>query len=81
MAYNQQQIELHSLIWVRYNGEIDQPLNLIEKIVFEDKTSIEYYENLQIRKDPNNMVIVTYLKTTTGRVIFNFTVQKNLNIL
>ena len=81
LAYDQQQIELHSVIWVRYADEVNEPLILTKKIVLEDKTSIEYYKNLQIRKDPNGNVIVTYLKTTTGRVIFNFTVQKNLNIL
>jgi len=81
LAYNQEQIELHSLIWVRYNKEVNQSSNLIKKIVLEDFTSIEYYENLQIRKDKDGKIIVKYLQTTTGRVIFNYTIQKTLNIL
>ena len=81
LAYDQQIIELHSLIWVRYNKEVSQPLQFIKKIILRDDSSLEYYDNLQIRKDKNNNVIVQYLKTTTGRVIFNFTVQKSLNIL
>jgi len=81
LAYNQEQIELHSSIWVRYNKEINQSLNLIKKITLPDATSIEYYENLQIRKDKDGDIIVKYLQTTTGRVIFNYTIQKTLNIL
>jgi DNA-directed RNA polymerase subunit beta' len=81
LAYNQEQIELHSLIWVRYNKEVNQSLNLIKKITLPDTTSIEYYENLQIRKDKDGETIVKYLQTTTGRVIFNYTIQKTLNIL
>ena len=81
LAYNQEQIELHSSIWVRYNKEVNQSLNLIKKIALEDGTYIEYYENLQIRKDKSGKTIVKYLQTTTGRVIFNYTIQKTLNIL
>ena len=81
LAYNQEQIELHSSIWVRYNKDLDEPLELLQKIKLNDLTSIEYYENLQIRKDQNGEVIVKYLQTTTGRVIFNYTIQKTLNIL
>ena len=81
LAYNQEQIELHSSIWVRYNKKLHQPSNLIKKITLNDGTSIEYYENLQIRKDKANNIIVKYLQTTTGRVIFNYTIQKTLNLL
>ena len=56
-------------------------LNLIKKIQLADCTFIEYYENLQIRKDQTGKVIVKYLQTTTGRAIFNYTIQKTLNIL
>ena len=81
LAYNQDQLELHSSIWVRYNKELDEPLKLLKTVKLNDMTSIEYYENLQIRKDKDGDVIVKYLQTTTGRVIFNYTIQKTLNIL
>ena len=80
-AYHQDQIELHSIIWVRYNKPLNESLHCLKKITLKDQSYIEYYQDRQIRKDKDNKVIVTYLKTTTGRVIFNFTVQKSLNIL
>ena len=80
MAYNLQQIELHSLIWLRYSKDLIKPINLLKKIKLKDQSYIEYYDNLQIRKDKNHNILVTYLKTTTGRVIFNYTVQNSLNL-
>ena len=81
LAYNQDQIELHSSIWVRYDKDLDKSSEIIQKIKLSDSTSIEYYENLQIRKDRDGKVIVKYLQTTTGRVIFNYTIQKTLEII
>ena len=47
----------------------------------KDESYIEYYENLQIRKDINDNIIVQYIQTTTGRVIFNYTIQKTLKLI
>ena len=80
LAYNQDQIEIHSSIWVRYKHKIFKPSNLIKKFKFKDGSYIEYYENLQIRKDKNNKIIVQYLQTTTGRVLLNYTIQTTLNL-
>jgi DNA-directed RNA polymerase subunit beta' len=81
MAYNQNKIELHTSIWVRYNDEQYDLTNLQNKVVLPDESVIEYYENLQVRKDSNGEIITQYLQTTTGRVILNHTIQKTLNFL
>ena len=81
LAYNQNKIEIHSSIWVRYN-EVNSDLpTLIKKFILKNETIIEYYENLQIRKTKKGERIVQYLQTTTGRVILNYTIQKTLNFL
>ena len=81
LAYNQNKIEIHTSIWVRYN-EVNSDLpTLIKKFILKDETIIEYYENLQIRKTKKGERIVQYLQTTTGRVILNYTIQKTLNFL
>ena len=81
LAYSQQQIELHTTLWIRYLEPIVIPEKLIKKVTLHDKSSIEYYENLQIRKDPNGKLLVQYIQTTTGRVIFNYTIQKTLKLV
>ena len=81
LAYNQNNLEIHSSIWIRYNYENPNFENLLKKIVLKDGSLIEYYENLQVRKDKDGKIIVQYLQTTTGRVILNYTIQKTLNFL
>ena len=80
LAYNQDQIEIHTLIWVRYKQQLTKPEKLIKKIKLKDNSYIEYYKNIQIRKDRNNNTIVQYLQTTTGRVLLNYTIQTTLNL-
>ena len=60
---------------------MDQNSNLIKRKELKDKSFIEYYENLQIRKNQKGEKIVQYIQTTTGRVILNYTIQKTLNLL
>lgn len=79
-AYNQEQLELHALIWIRYTQFLEIPEKPIKILKLSDESYIEYYENLQIRKDKNNNIIVKYLQTTVGRVIFNYTIHKILNL-
>jgi DNA-directed RNA polymerase subunit beta' len=81
LAYNQNKIEIHSSIWVRYNDKSIKLTNPNKTIRLNDKTTIEYYDEWQIRKNVEGEIIVQYLKTTTGRVILNFTIQKTLNFL
>ncbi len=81
LAYNQNQIELHSSIWIRIKEQNPFDLNLIKKVQLKDNTILEYYKNTQMRKDKNGEIIAQYLQTTTGRVILNYTIQKTLNFL
>jgi DNA-directed RNA polymerase subunit beta' len=81
LAYNQDQLEIHSSIWVRYLNNVNQTLPLIKKGDLKDGSFIEYYEDMQIRKTKNGTIIAQYVQTTTGRVILNYTIQKTLNFL
>jgi DNA-directed RNA polymerase subunit beta' len=81
LAYSQNQIEIHTVIWVRVTNQDYSNLKQQKKIVLSDNSIIEWYENLQIRKDSKGKLITQYLQTTTGRVILNYTIQKTLNFL
>nr|WDA98914.1 RNA polymerase beta' subunit [Sciadococcus taiwanensis] len=78
-AYYQNKISLHTYIWVRFKGEIEN--KDIGQFLSEENTSFtnnKYYENLQIKKDFEGFVITQYIKTTVGRIIFNHVIQKTL---
>jgi len=86
LAYETKLIDLHSLIWVRSNDELDKIGKLIKTKIFSTE-KIEYYgldnENLtiQIRKNNNDEILTKYFQTTCGRILFNKTIQKTLNNL
>ena len=81
LAYNQNKIEIHSSIWIRVKEDKTELINPIKIISLPDKTVVEYYEDRQIRKTKNNKILVQYLRTTTGRAILNYIIQKTLNFL
>lgn len=79
-AYHQNQLDLHTIIWVRYedqNISQEKPFKLFKS---KDKSYIEYYQNKQIRKDKDDKRMVEYIRTTPGRVILNYTIQKTLRL-
>jgi DNA-directed RNA polymerase subunit beta' len=81
LAYNQNKVEIHSTIWLRITEENFSLSNLLKAIELKDKTIIEFYEDRQIRKTKDGEIIVQYLKTTTGRALLNYIIQKTLNFL
>jgi DNA-directed RNA polymerase subunit beta' len=81
LAYNQNKLEIHTIVWVRIQEENSTLTTLIKTVHLPDKTKVEYYENRQIRKTEAGDIIVQYLQTTTGRAILNYIIQKTLNFL
>ena len=80
LAYNQNKIELHSNIWLRLNKKQKTTDQLLKTISLNDQTIIEYYENEQLRKSQDGEILAQYIKTTTGRAILNYIIQKTLNL-
>jgi DNA-directed RNA polymerase subunit beta' len=81
LAYNQDQIEIHSEIWVRIKESSPSVSTLVKVLKLSDRTVIEYYSDRQIRKTKDGEILVHYIRTTTGRAIFNYIIQKTLNFL
>jgi DNA-directed RNA polymerase subunit beta' len=81
LAYNQNKVEIHSEIWIRMKEENSSEGNLLKTVNLNDETSIEYYQDRQIRKTKAGEVVVQYIRTTTGRAILNYIIQKTLNFL
>ena len=81
LAYNQEKLEIHSAIWVRLKDIKMESTDLICTTSLSDGTIIEYYENHQIRKNEKGEILVQYIKTTTGRALLNYVIQRTLNFL
>lgn len=81
IAYDQKQVDLHSYIWVRYEGpmETSEPDHEPIKVdTAEDGTVVKNYKFRRVREDADGNHISQYIRTTPGRIIYHKTVQDTL---
>ena len=73
IAFDQNIINLHSIVWVKYNGSIqfDRTSFFIKTYTLNSNVSIDLYTNYQIRKNNFGEVTSNYILTTPGRIIIN----------
>lgn len=83
LAYTQNLIEIHTDIWIRLfsNDLIQDDSQPIQIKTLKDNSFIEFYKNQQIRKANDGSIISYYIRTTTGRALLNYVIQKSLNFL
>nr|QCI06545.1 RNA polymerase b'-subunit [Erythroglossum lusitanicum] len=82
MAYENKQVELHSFIWVRFQGVVKDTDNdeiFIDKKIISNGINIIYYKNKIVKLDPNGQLLVQYIRTTIGRILFNKVIQQSLS--
>lgn len=80
MAYEQQQIDLHAYVWVRFDGPVDDGEDEVEPEIetSADGMVTQTYPSRRIRKDADGNLISQYIRTTPGRIIYNKTIQDSL---
>lgn len=69
------EISVHSPVWVKYNGQVvGSSINesgLRGKRIYSDESTLEIYEEIQIRRDKTGKILACYLLTTAGRIVLN----------
>ncbi len=72
MAFEQGLVDLHAKVWLRYDGlvESDQP-EVLEQEEESGGITTRIYSERRVRLDQEGNVISQYIKTTTGRIIYN----------
>ena len=72
-AYEQNLINLHSLLWVKYEGAVQfhKKSIFIKNSQLENNIKIEIYTNHQIRINELGEILSTYILTTPGRILIN----------
>nr|YP_010865276.1 RNA polymerase beta' subunit [Campylaephora boydenii]WGT74042.1 RNA polymerase beta' subunit [Campylaephora boydenii] len=78
MAYEQNQISLHALIWVRFNGHIEHGNKQLEIKTKNINSNTKIFEDRIITYDIKNQIIAQYIRTTVGRIIFNQVISQSL---
>nr|ALO21044.1 beta' subunit of RNA polymerase [Lobochlamys segnis] len=83
-AYNQQKIDLHAILWVKWNGfleinnELEQPLEIR---ITADGSWLEIYTNVQRNFDSKGLFINQFIRTTPGKILFNTLIQNSLTFV
>nr|YP_009315140.1 RNA polymerase beta-subbunit [Titanophycus setchellii]SCW23595.1 RNA polymerase beta-subbunit [Titanophycus setchellii] len=79
-AYQQNKIDLHAYIWVRFDGVVKDTRNdvLINKFIDEQGHITLIYPDKIIKEDCNKYCSVQYIRTTAGRILFNKVIQEAL---
>ncbi|NJM64201.1 MAG: DNA-directed RNA polymerase subunit gamma [Acaryochloris sp. RU_4_1] len=80
MAYEQQQVDLHAYVWVRFDGSVDDGEDGVEPQIDTSPEGVvtQTYPSRRIRKDAEGSLISQYIRTTPGRIIYNKTIQDSL---
>lgn len=80
-AYEQKQVELHALVWVRFDGYMETENSeetLISKETASDGTVTTVYSDRRVRETADGRLISQYIYTTPGRMIYNKAIQEAL---
>ena len=81
IAYEQQQVDLHAKVWVRFDGPVEtmeddtKPLQ-VEKS--SDGVVTKQYKERRRREDAEGNLISQFVRTTPGRIIYNKAIQEVL---
>jgi len=80
-AYQHKQLKVHSPIWVRCSNEflLDSKLEFIKTITINNNRKLHIYNNLQRKETSEGKLLVQYIRTTPGRIIFNQCLNDILN--
>ncbi|MEQ9355687.1 DNA-directed RNA polymerase subunit gamma [Coleofasciculus chthonoplastes] len=83
-AFEQQQVELHAYVWVRFDGTIQSGKSddgqVISSETATDGTVTKVYKDRRVRQTAEGELISQYVRTTPGRIIYNKAIQDALMI-
>lgn len=80
LAYECKKIALHSYIWVRFNGEVEDESVKIKSTLLENKYTVSIFTEKIIKSDENKQIVVQYILTTPGRILLNKTLMDSLKL-
>ncbi|RMF23273.1 MAG: DNA-directed RNA polymerase subunit gamma [Cyanobacteria bacterium J083] len=82
-AFEQEQLDLHAKVWIRYTGEVEtaEPDNeVLRQEEQPDGSVIKHYRERFIRESATGEQLTQFIKTTPGRIIYNKTIQDSLTM-
>ncbi len=81
IAYDQNLVDLHAYVWVRFDGLVEADFDdntPVEEQKFDDGTVTRFYKFRRVREDAEGNLVSQYIRTTPGRIIYNKTIYDAL---
>lgn len=80
IAYEQNRIDLHAYVWVRFEGIVDslEEHEPIRTAKVSEECIYKFFDDKITKEDLNGNKLVQYIRTTAGRILFNKVVQESL---
>nr|YP_009313091.1 RNA polymerase beta-subbunit [Dermonema virens]SCW21345.1 RNA polymerase beta-subbunit [Dermonema virens] len=80
LAYQQNVIDLHAYVWVRFDGDVHSTRkdNLIESFNNNEGYVTNVFQDKIVKEDKNGFCSTQYIRTTAGRILFNKVIQEAL---
>nr|ARO91261.1 plastid-encoded DNA-directed RNA polymerase [Rhodochaete parvula]ASK39659.1 RNA polymerase beta' subunit [Rhodochaete parvula] len=79
-AYEQKKIDLHAYIWVKFHGSVIHSFadSLLKSVYYPDGSILRVFVNRKIKQSKTGELLVQYIRTTLGRIVFNKIVRDSL---
>ncbi len=71
LAYQQAQIDLHTFVWVRFNGKVEDEQKQHFKEINTENYTVQISNNVQIKQNLIEDSFTKYIRTTPGRILLN----------
>ena len=71
LAYQQSQINLHTFIWVRYDGQLEDEEKQNFKEINLENLSVKISNSVQYKTNLVTNSVTKYIRTTPGRILLN----------
>ena len=78
VAYEQERVDLHAKVWVRYDGKVETAKPDSEPLKVEkqgDGTVTKHFRERRVREDGSGNLLSQFILTTPGRIIYNKAIQ------
>lgn len=80
LAYECNKIALHSYIWVRFDGEVEDENTKVKMSSLEDKSTLSIFTERIIKTSADGQFVTQYILTTPGRILLNKTLFDSLTL-
>lgn len=78
LAYDCKKIALHSYVWVRFEGEVEDENIKVKTTHLKDKCNLNIFTERIIKTNEEDQIITQYILTTPGRILLNKTLFDSL---